>query len=104
MEQSILRQLRDFPPALKSDLQEVGRFVADRVRIAAPMRTGALRQHIGPLAKGPGQMAIVAGKFYARFLEFGTKKMRPHVFFRPAIKDGIAEFERQAERRMQQVS
>lgn len=62
----------------------------DRARGLAPMRTGKLRASLYA-TKGPAnQRGILMGSKgrvapYAFFVEFGTSKMPPRPFFRPAI-------------------
>lgn len=66
--------------------QSVDIVVADAKALAAPMRkSGALEASIGGEV-GEGLAATVwAKKFYARFIEFGTKHARAKPFMRPAI-------------------
>jgi HK97 gp10 family phage protein len=35
----------------------------------------------------PGSASAVAGAFYAKHLEYGTRKMQPHPFMQPASQD-----------------
>ncbi len=54
----------------------------------APKGTVTLGK-VGPAREGSERITIYAGggeAFYARYLEFGTRKMPPHPFFFPAYR------------------
>jgi HK97 gp10 family phage protein len=86
------------PPALRAFVRELPE-VRDAVQATAdamardmaahaPRLTGALANSIHterPMRAGaPGQtVRVVAGVFYAKFVEFGTRNMRPRPFMRP---------------------
>ena len=97
------------PEQLKRELQArlmangpaVGTFVAERAKQLAPRRTGALVGEITFVVTRAGQdVEIIVGvpksgrAFYARFQEWGTRKMAAHPFLRPAVEHNAAEIVR----------
>jgi HK97 gp10 family phage protein len=62
--------------------QEWGENLASEMRSQAPVMTGELRRSIEQVE--PGGIAIRAP--YWRFLEYGTSRMSPQPFIRPAMK------------------
>lgn len=56
-----------------------------------PVDTGALRASIRAVAEGL-KITLSAGKFYAKFVEFGTRYMRAQPFLRPAIYRWATDF------------
>jgi HK97 gp10 family phage protein len=79
--------------------------VAGRAIAEAPHLTGALRGSIRPLGRGLRQR-VKAGNnraFYARFQEFGTRKMAANPFlFKQANAGAHAEFEARVSRALAQ--
>lgn len=83
--------LRDFArasPEVMQGVQATADAIAEDARNHAPVRTGTLRDSITttrPMRAGqPGQtVRVVARVFYAKFVEFGTRNMRPRPFMRP---------------------
>jgi len=97
---------------LDSEAREVGRrietavaaqtvAVVGRATAAAPVRTGALRGSIRPLGKGL-RRRVRAGNakaFYARYQEFGTRKMQANPFLVVQANPGAqSEFETRVDR------
>lgn len=80
--------VRDLPE-VRDTVQAVGSAIAGTASRIAPRRTGALARSITTVrparAGRPGQtVRVVAGVFYAKFVEFGTRYASPHPFMRPA--------------------
>ncbi len=84
------RFLRDFPIRVKRAMgeagQEASRLIAQRAKSIAPKRTGLLRDSIRPSLLG-----VEARVPYAKFVEFGTRKMKAQPFLRPAISENIGK-------------
>jgi HK97 gp10 family phage protein len=55
--------------------------VADEMRTLAPQRTGALAASIQTTADG----RVVVGVDYGGFVEYGTSRIAPQPFMRPAV-------------------
>lgn len=77
---------------MRKELNLIGKRAAEPVRRAAsalaPKRTGQMAASLRIVGSGP-RLAVRAGgarAFYARFQEYGTKKMRPSPFMRPAVE------------------
>lgn len=66
------------------------------IQASAPVRTGVVRGSVRPTGKGMNRWVRAGGgkAFYARFLEFGTRKMTAREFVRPNADSGVhQEFE-----------
>lgn len=63
--------------------QQWGEEWADEMRGTVPVDSGNLRDSIQQVEPGGITMGDA---FYWRFLEYGTSKMAPHPFIRPAMK------------------
>jgi len=92
---------RDIQKKLLTNAEAVGTFVAGRASQLAPKRTGALAAAIDYVVTRSGwDVEIVVGvpkaskAFYARFQEFGTRRMAAHPFLRPAVQQNAAEIVR----------
>lgn len=77
-----------------SDIRSVLIRVASRftplVQKSAPVDTGALRRSLRvDLLDDDSGVAIVSTVFYAGFVEFGTRKMRPRMFAQSLVPDLI---------------
>lgn len=76
------------------------RSVHQAIQEAAPFRTGALRGSVRTTGKGLSRWVRAGSRkaFYARFLEFGTRKMDARPFVRPhAGEPELREFERRVD-------
>lgn len=64
----------------------------NRAKELAPYRTGTLRRSIAS-EPGPGKMEVTIGTDveYAPYLEFGTSRMSPRPYLRPAIEETLPE-------------
>lgn len=62
----------------------------NRAKELAPYRTGTLRRSIGS-EPGPGKFEVTIGTDveYAPYLEFGTSRMSPRPYLRPAIEETL---------------
>lgn len=65
---------------------EASRLIAQRAKRLAPVRTGRLRASIE--ATREGVRVLVP---YAKFVEYGTRKMKAKPFLRPAISEFVNE-------------
>lgn len=85
-----LRFLRDFPSkvriAMEDASQESLRLIAQKAKAIAPRRTGRLRDSIR--AEG---FSVRVGVDYAKFVEYGTKKMKAKPFLRPSISESSSK-------------
>lgn len=84
-----LRAFANASPEVREGVQETADAVAADAQRLAPERTGTLRRSIVTerLTRGGKEsntVRVVARVFYAKFLEFGTRNMRPRPFMRPA--------------------
>ena len=80
-ELATLIQYKIIPENLKSHAQKAN----DDQRKVVPIRTGRLRNSISYTINGQLELNIFANAPYARFVEFGTYRMRARPFFYPAI-------------------
>lgn len=101
--------LAKFPREVRSDLPKMVKDAAEPVRARAqtlaPWRTGALAGSIR-IVGGISKVAVRAGgakAFYARFQEYGTKKMAANPFLRPAVEERGAEVRRIIDQHMRQI-
>lgn len=85
--------LRKFPAEVRSQLPRMVKEAAEPVRARAqtlaPWKTGALAGSVR-IVGGSNRIAVRAGgkkAFYARFQEYGTKKMPAHPFLKPAVEE-----------------
>lgn len=84
--------------ALRKAARAAGKIVAASAKSLAPVKTGALRNAIKVRAMrrsrkprvgiivGPSARDFVGDQFYAAMIEYGTKKMAPKPFMRPAFQ------------------
>lgn len=83
-------------------VDKTGEKIVSRAKSIVPVRTGRLQRSIRyEKEKAPGEvsMEIIAdgheeGKIsYASFVEYGTRKMMPRPYIRPALNEYIGAFE-----------
>ena len=82
----------------KKEMRKLGGKVRTSIRQKTPRQTGALRKSIRTKSGKDERgyfVQIYTTKFYGKFLEFGTSKMSPRPFFRPAISEAPGMFRRQ---------
>ncbi|CBL92232.1 HK97 gp10 family phage protein [Leuconostoc gelidum subsp. aenigmaticum] len=60
--------------------------VETRAKTMAPVDTGYLKQHIAAQKTGDMSADIDSSASYSIFLEMGTRRMSPHPFMNPAMK------------------
>lgn len=84
---------------IEDALAEGGEYLRSALQAGAPYRTGQLRDNIVISRKGREKYSIRVGPdgdgFYGRFLEYGTRRMRPHPWMRPTF-DRVAHEVEQA--------
>jgi len=87
--EDVIRFLETAPPRIQEKVDEqlgVGAgIVADQARELAPFSTGYLRSTIGFERQAPLQWNVYAAAHYAKFVEYGTSKMAPKPYMRPAL-------------------
>jgi HK97 gp10 family phage protein len=83
-------------------LQSIEEAVIPIAKSLAPVRTGALRESIGAAPGEPPIVYVEATKFYAPFLEFGTRYIPEgkYSFLRPAMQEGMEAIVQAIERVM----
>ena len=80
--------------ATKAWLKAVGRKIKSRAKALCPVESGELRKSISMriIRDGKGVQVVAGHKknrgpvFYARMVEFGTRRSRAHPFMRPAFE------------------
>ena len=87
--------------ALAEALEEIAGKICDDAKGFAPVDTGALRKSIRVEKKGKLQVSVVAGGGgvvnpktgrevnYAGFVEFGTSRMSPQPYMKPALEKNM---------------
>lgn len=95
----------------RAALKDVGKFLRRRIRDAAPKDTGNIKANIatwvktnrytkeielevGYYSKAAARKKGKKSAFYARYFEFGTKKMAAKPFFTPTVMNNIDEIRR----------
>jgi len=94
-------EARDVGRRIETAVGEQTTAVVARAVAAAPVRTGALRGSIRPDGKGLGRRVRAGGSkaFYARYQEFGTRKMAANPFLVIQANPGTeSEFETRVDR------
>jgi HK97 gp10 family phage protein len=84
------------------NMERACQFVAEQARSKAPTRHGRLRKEIGFEVNVTAYRNVIEGRvgvkrgdaFYARFVEWGTRKMRAQPFLRPAVFNNAREIVR----------
>ena len=83
-------------PAADETARKLTEQAVESMKGSVPVLTGHLRDSIHVEGEG-AQRDVVAAADYAAFVEFGTSTMAAQPFFRPAMHELEAEFERTAE-------
>ena len=82
--------------AVRSYVERIGEGIAQEARRLAPVDTGFLKSTIDWAIVGEGirgmELHVFVGATYGIFQEFGTRKMAPHPFLRPAINQAGSRF------------
>jgi len=69
------------------ELRQVAKRIAARAKQLAPVETGELRDSIQVHTVDEDDIEVIAASYYAPWVEYGTEKMAPRPFMRPAIDD-----------------
>lgn len=76
-------------------LQISGQIIADSAIKNAPIKTGALRDSITfEVNKEEKSVRIGTNLFYAPFIEFGTKYIKPRFFLTKAARNNISKLKK----------
>ena len=78
------RKAKGLEKAVGEGFAEAGEMIVSTAREIAPVRTGALRNSIY-YALEPWRLVVGAAVHYAAFVEYGTRKMAPRPYLRPAV-------------------
>lgn len=97
---ALFDQLAKLPDALKVELERTASDAMSQAQALAPVRTGRMRASIA-IERYPGGVTLKAGKFYSRFVEWGTKKMKAEPFMRPAMSTALHQLNLRIQARMQ---
>ena len=93
----LLRAAAGLDEAADRVTERVGRGALGTARDIAPVLSGELRGDLR--MRRDGDRAIVeVSTYYARFQEFGTSRMAPNPFMRPAVDRWEPELVREVER------
>ena len=82
---AIIRISKGLGPVATATLNEIAEGVVEQAQGLAPVKTGRLRASIGITAQGDNFVEVSATAPYAGYVEFGTIKMSPRPFMRPAL-------------------
>ena len=76
-----------FTDKLRDIVMKPAKVIRDEAQDLVPVVTGTLKAGIfaAPINNKAGAIVGVHHVFYAPFVEYGTRRMRAHPFFRPAI-------------------
>jgi len=80
------KAIAGFDKATTEALDEVGNIIVQKAKRYVLVRTGALRDSISAELKTK-LVVVVSMLFYGFYLEYGTTKMPPYPFIRPALKE-----------------
>jgi len=85
---------REIDRGIARGLHSVGAFVETEAKVRSAVRTGNLRSSIS-FNTEPRENAVVIGTnvHYAPHLEYGTEKMAPQPFLKPAVKENQDKIE-----------
>jgi len=71
-------------------LEIIGENIVADAKAFAPIKTGRLRNSIGKTVFGR-ELEVYAEAEYAAYVEYGTSRMRPQPFLRPAFEANRAD-------------
>ena len=71
-------------------LREVGTLIEEKARSLAPVRTGRLRSSIFSQVEG-WKLKVGAKAPYARYVEFGTRWIKPRYFMLQAVQENTSK-------------
>jgi HK97 gp10 family phage protein len=94
-ERGLRDALADIRRELERGLRSLGEDAVSVARHRAPVLTGELRSSIAAdTSSGPGEIAVEAGTDDPTgiYQEFGTSRMPPHPFMRPAFAEALNQF------------
>ena len=80
------KDIADFDKTTTEALDEVGDMIVQKAKRYVRVRTGALRDSISAELKHE-LVVFVSMLFYGFYLEYGTVKMPPYPFIRPALQE-----------------
>ena len=102
-----IKSLKSLAAALKGyvdeALNQAAQLCVAEAKRFAPVRTGRLRDSIRILEKGEGYVTVGSDVEYAPHVEFGTYRMAPRSFLRPAIWDAVYTFQEMIKVRVERV-
>jgi len=99
--------LKTLASAVKGYVDEALKAAADlcvsEAKRLAPVRTGRLRDSIRILERGAGYVIVGSDVEYAPYVEFGTYRMAPRSFLRPAVWDAVYTFQEVIKVRVERI-
>ena len=102
-----LLALKTLASAVKGYADEALKNAADlcvaEAKRFAPVRTGRLRDSIRVLERGSGYVIVGSDVEYAPYVEFGTYRMAPRSFLRPAVWDAVYTFQEVIKVRVERI-
>ena len=84
--QGLTQMMRALPRLEDAVLDLAGEAIVDEAQRRVPVRTGDLLSSIGYYRESQGRYKVVAGMFYASFVEYGTRFMAARPYLRPAFE------------------
>ena len=97
--------VKDQDRVIKQALDITALHVAGDAKELAPVDKGILRASIHPkgLGKKEKKRQVIAGVFYAKFVEFGTIKQKAQPFMNPARVKNLHTFQKAFKRLFKQI-
>lgn len=86
VQRSLLMLRINIEPEGQAFLMDMAKAIYERANQLVPVRTGFLKSTINVLVE-EGNISVMAWAFYAGFVEFGTSRMAPRPFMRPAVQE-----------------
>jgi len=101
------RYLKTLAASLKGYVDEALKHAAElcvaEAKRFAPVRTGRLRDSIRVLEQGEGYVTVGSDVEYAPYVEYGTYRMAPRSFLRPAVNDAVYAFQEVIEVKVERI-